>query len=237
MSNLVKLGLAIGLGVVAAVMNLIYLSSQAAPKLYVGVKDNLAAGEPFPELASAYKEIPIPSGAEVPQGALIPYEKRSLLFGLKTARDFTAGDPVFYRDIQQDLPRYETLGPFSLLSVGSTFIGAVETNEYRIGDRGGVITVAPGLEVEGNYDDNTRKLLQIIDAGRQRGTVGKSHLHIVAIEANPSSSSATSLAKQTGVALIEQQKRALIVPLSDVANIPEVLTIGSEISFIVPAYP
>jgi len=237
MNNLTKLGLAIGLGIVAAVLNFIYLSSHASPRYYVGIRDDLQAGKEFPREGTAYAKVPIPAGSTVPTGVLIPYEKRSLLFGLKAARDFTAGDPIFFRDIEQDLPQYETLGPFSLLSVGSTFIGEVETNAYNSGERSGVITVAPGLDSDGGYDNMTRKLLQIIDAGRQRESAGKSHLRIVAIEANPSTTSPDLSDDQFEKPLIEQQKRALIVPIRDVANIPEVLTIGTQISFVIPVYP
>lgn len=241
MPNYIKLSLAMLIAVVAGALNWMYLAYHTSPNYYLALNDGVSvkAGSRFPSDLDKYKRIGILGDPKRLGTTLIPFDEKNggaLVFDAKASRDLGSGEPIFFSDIAADVPRYETLGPFKLLSVGEHFTGAVETEQHS--ESGTTITVEPGWEQssgttasgEQEYDESTRRLLQIIDAERNRSDSASSHLRIVAIEARPSSSSATS-------ELITSTARAIIVPIDDLANIPKVLQIGTQIAFVVPAYP
>lgn len=250
MNNVAKLGLAIFVAVAAGILNMVYLASRAKPVEYLALKDvSLKAGERFPAEDTAYKRLALPSDSGGVNKSLILYSDRAIVFGLAAARDFSAGDPIFFSDIADPVPRYETLGPFTLLSVGEHLTGTVETD--RSSRSSSVVTVEPIWEMKNGeyvtdangdrvYGAATRRLLQIIESQRQTADRNApSRLKIVALEPRPdvdrASSSATG--KPNARELIRQTERAIIVPIDRVATIPEVLQIGTGIAFVVPAYP
>lgn len=243
MNNLMKLGLAIVIAVMAGGLNWAYLASKEVPTNYLALRNGIKAGDPFPSTDDFYKKIAIPNDPPENKLTLIPVKERAIVFGMRARRDFQDGEPIFFSDIAQDVPRFETLGPFTLLSVGEHLTGPVETEQSDSG--GGEITVEPGFDAaNGDYDLNTRRLLQIIDAQRRRSNTIGSHLRIVAIEARPESDGSTGenasgdfSGEVAAVELIRTKKRAIIVPLENVATIPKVLQIGTEIAFVIPAYP
>lgn len=256
MNNVAKLGLAVFIAIAAGILNMVFLASRAKPTEYLALGDvALRAGERFPSQDGSYKKLLLPSSNASMNKSLVLYSDRAIVFGLAASRDFVSDDPIFFRDIADAVPQYETLGPFTLLSVGERLTGTVETDRSSRG--ASVITVEPIWEMKGDqfvtnekgdrvYGEATRKLLQIVEAQRQSGERGAaSHLKIVAIEPRPSVRNAKALsASANGTAslsnspeLIRQTERAIIVPVDRVATIPEVLQVGTGIAFVVPAYP
>lgn len=250
MSNLVKLILALVLAAVAAIVNVAYLASKESPAYYLAVSDDtspIQAGDYFPaaDADGSYKAIPIPGDVSKLGSTLIPFDKRAIVFGMKARRKFVGGDPIFFADVVEDTPRYDELGPFTLLSVGEAFTGVAQPGEASAA--GSAITVEPTYDTDENgvaiYKEATRRLLQIVEA-RRNSRDAPAHLRIVAIVARPLSGDhgAASLQSLTAPApssdaLIRTKERAIIVPLQDVSIISNVLRIGTEVAFIVPAYP
>ncbi len=162
MTNLTKLGIAAALGVLAAFLNYYYLSAQVEPEYYTTLKASLKRGERFPTTDDGYDRMALPPkvAAESAQPLIgITRDARGPLYGSLSNRDFAAGDPIFYRDIET-VSRFETLGPFTLLSVGERLTGAVETLERGSGT-GAVITILP------EFAD------AIVDAAARPGAAGE----------------------------------------------------------------
>jgi hypothetical protein len=253
MNNLAKLGIALLLAIIAGVLNVVYLHLRERPTLYLALGDApVKAGQPFPTEDNKYKPLPIPGGVVAPETTFIAWDNRAIVFGLRAKRDLDVGDPIFQGDIAQAVPRYETLGPFKLLSVGEHLTGTVETDRSSGG--ASAITVEPlfvhpASGEEGNsdalkYNETTSRLLEIIDEQRRGGDRAASHLRIVAIESvqDPLSADESEVGRANSPGgrsseLLRSTPRAIIVAIDRVATIPKVLQIGARVGFVVPAYP
>ena len=98
MSSLAKLAIAICLAIVAAGINWFWLTSQATPPTYVAVNTTVDKNA---EIADDFlRPVPIPGKVEKLRETLIPYENRSILFGMSSPRRYEDGDLIFQRDIQ-----------------------------------------------------------------------------------------------------------------------------------------
>jgi hypothetical protein len=157
---------------------------------------------------------------------LIPYANRAILLGLATSRAYTRGDMFFQRDIQAplQLPEYEVLGPFRLISVGERFkeVGS-ESDDGRFSQGGNNVTIA----VDANFDERTRRLLQTIDP-KQSANRERSAARIIAVQVIPED---TQSAKPAG-----NDKNVVYqtVSLQGIENVPRVLLEGALIRFVVP---
>ena len=78
-----------------------------------------------------------------------------------------------------------------------------------------------------NFDERTRRLLEIIDPNR-RGSGGKSDLRIVAVQVIP---------KNESPAAVQDDKNVVYqtVSLDGIENVPRVLLEGDVVRFVVPA--
>jgi hypothetical protein len=171
--------------------------------------------------------VPVPGDADKLRESLIPYASRALLLGAKAPRDYTAGDMVFQRDIQapHELSKFEVLGPFKLISVGERFkTPSAEQDNSQVSEGGNNITIA----VSANFDDRTRRLLEITDPSR-RGTSAKQALRIVAVQVIPKNELAST------VKLDDKNVVYQTVSLDGIENVPRVLLEGDVVRFVVPA--
>lgn len=222
MSNVAKLSLAVVLALAAAVLNAMWLQAEKQPATFVAAGADLVEGDEISD--DLLVEIPVPGDYDTLSAALIPYEKRAILFGQKASRNYTQGDMFFQRDLKAPLetPQFEVLGPFRLISVGERFKqGAGEGDVGQYGSGSNNVTIA----VSANFDDRTRRLLQIIDpnhvANRDEGGP-----RIIAVQVIPKEQSAA----------IQDEKDVVYqtVSLEGIENVPRVLLEGEVIRFVIP---
>jgi hypothetical protein len=237
MPNLAKLALAVVIAVVAGGLNMLYLNSKTESRYFLALSNDqeVKEGEPFPHDATKYKKIPMVGDSSQLYKTLIPYDevnKGALVYDAKAARDMKGGDPIFFRDIADDTPRYNTLGPFTLLSVGDQLTGRVEASSRG---EGSVITIQPEYVKDKEFNEDTRRLIQILDAQSRKQSETPSHLKILQVIAHPATGK--SPGSETGsTAKVYQAADAIFVPLPN-AKVSGVLQIGTKVSFLVPAYP
>ena len=223
MSHVMKLSLAVGLALADSALNAVWLSATKHPP-------NFTAPAPTcrPAKRSPTKCSPSARARRLRQAreSLIPYENRAILFGLTASRKYVAGDMFFQRDIKAplELAQFEVLGPFKLISVGSAIhAGQRQTRRSQLDSSGNNITIA----VNANFDERTRRLLQIIDpsqdANRDKATC------IVAVQVDP---------KRGASAPPPDDKNVVYqtVQLEGIANVPRVLLAGDVIRFVIPAH-
>lgn len=225
MSHVAKLSLAVVLALVAAALNALWLSAEKQPPLFVAASADLKAGDEITDAMLA--SVPVPGDPEELRTSLIPYANRAILLGMKASRTYTRGDVFFQRDIQAplELTQFEVLGPFRLISVGERFKeGGADESEGRIDPGGNNVTIA----VSANFDERTRRLLEIVDPNRKANRDNKV-AKIVAVQVIPVDQ--PSRAEATNDKNVVYQT----VSLEGIENVPRVLLEGEVIRFVVPA--
>jgi hypothetical protein len=238
MGHLLKLLLALSLGVVAAAVNWLWLSSQVEPEQFVSASKAIEAGEPIQE--DLLKPIGIPGNAKRLRETFIPWEERFVLFGRQVPRAFEPGDLVFYRDLQppEASMTHEELGPFRLLSVGSNYAASVEGAQTP-GGGGGSDSDIIAIAVPWPYDDKTERLMKLRDQQNLPNPEGtdenKPRAVIVGLHLLPSSGPVSS-ASDTTEAIdlkLKPNERGAFISLRGVENVPRVLLTGQEVSFAI----
>lgn len=222
MKNLMTLCFAVVLGLVAAGLNLMWMSGLASPAEYVGVGSDLSAGYEITE--DDLIAVPVPGDTEQLTKSLIPFANRALLFGTNATRNYSSGDVVFQRDLQSPVERsnWQVIGPFKLISVGDCFKQSSRDGYEAAGTEGNNVTIA----VDKNFDEQTCRLLKAINAERL-GDDDSGHHGILEVQVMANQSSSEGLAE-----VVYQT-----VSLDGVANVPTVLLEGNMIRFVVPAPP
>ena len=180
MSHVAKLSIAVVLALLAAGLNAMWLSAAKRPPTFAAVSINLPAGQKITD--EVLTSVPVPGDADKLRESLIPYASRAILFGVPASRNYTAGDVVFQRDLQAplELSKFEVLGPFKLISVGERFKTATAEQDAEASEGGNNVTIA----VSANFDERTRRLLEIIDPSRR----GDSTKQVAADRRRPSDS-------------------------------------------------
>jgi hypothetical protein len=224
MSHTAKLSLAVGLAIFAAMLNAMWLSAERTPPMFAATTLDLKAGEVITDAALA--PVPVPGDVETLRTSLIPYANRAILIGQVTSRELVAGDVFFQRDIQTPTKaaKFEVLGPFKLISVGERFkqAGASE-DDSRLDPGGNNVTIA----VSANFDERTRRLLQIIDPNQKVGRP-EERTKIVAVQVLPADQQLPEVSDDKNVVF-------QTVSLQDIENVPRVLLEGEVIRFVIPA--
>ena len=225
MKHLMGLGLAGFLGLFAAGLNWIWISSLATPDEFVAVANDVAFGETLTE--ENLLAVPIPGQDEQLRQSFVPWENRTILFGTSANRDYVVGDVVFHRDIQppDDRSNWEVIGPFKLISVGERF-------KERSGDEldyartdGNNLTIA----VDADFGARTRKLLDVIRTDRGNDD---EQPPIVAVQVLPSNQASGRLRSAEPAQVVYQT-----ISLDGIANVPRVLLEGDMIRFVISARP
>ena len=225
MSNVMKLVLAVVLALAAAGLNAVWLSAEKHPPTYAAAAVDLPAGEVIS--LSAMTEVPIPGDPEKLRATFIPFANQATLLGIKTTRPYIRGDMFFQSDIKAplELAEFEVLGPFKLISVGSRFTQANgKLDESALDASGNNITIA----VNANFDERTRRLLQIVDPSR--GANNEKPARIVAIQVIPKEEQKNSPAPNDKNVVYQT------ISLDGITNVPRVLLAGDVIRFVIPAH-
>lgn len=224
MSHLAKLSIAVVLALFAAGLNAMWLSAEKRPPMFVAAKDDFSAGQEITDAMLA--PVPVPGDVEKLRASLIPYANKAILLGMRTSRNYTRGDMFFQRDIQAplELTQFEVLGPFKLISVGERFKQGDSQAESQISSgTGDNVTIA----VSANFDERTRRLLQIIDPNR-KSTSDSKPTRIVAVQVIPREQQTPEGAAGDKDVVYQT------VSLQGIENVPRVLLAGDVIRFVVP---
>lgn len=224
MSHASKFGFSILLGGVAAALNWMWISAEKVPPTFVAINAEVLEGEPLSD--DHFVAVPVPGDAEKLREALVPFENRSVLYGVPAARAFRPGDIIFQRDIEAPNRRIElqSIGPFQLVSVG--------TSKKELGD--GVQSYAGvssdvTIAVDKNFDGSTSELLEML-ASHSLGTRKASEMKIIAVQVIPDDSAAAIVEPIAPEDIVYQT-----ISLANVPNVPSVLLEGKLIRFVVPA--
>lgn len=223
MSNLTKLVIAVGLALGAAVLNAMWLSAEKQPTTYVAAATDIVGEDTITD--DMLQAVPVPGDFDTLRQSLIPYENRAILYGLVPPRKYIPGDMFFQRDLKApiELAQFEVLGPFRLISVGQQFTQENNKDELQADSGGNTITIA----VSSNFDDRTRRLLQIIDPNQDPNR--DKAKRIVAIQVVPKEEAAKSPTADDKNVVYQT------VPLEGIANVPRVLLAGDLIRFVIPS--
>ncbi len=225
MSNLLKLTLALFLGIIAAGANWVWAASKARPAEFVVAKSQLKLGHTIGE--EDLIAVPVPGDYERLKKTLIPYKNRALLFGAETVRAYEAGDVFFHRDIQPptELSEWDVIGPFRLISVGARFKEPNEaTQQYASDSSRNNVTI----EVSADFDAKTRRLLEVIAPSFGGDKKDATH-NIVAVQVIPSASGVSRQSLRPSPNTVYQT-----VSLEGITHVPRVLLAGDQILFVVP---
>jgi len=223
MSNVTKLTLAVVLALAAAALNAAWLSAEKHPATYVAAAADLPVGQVITN--EMLSDVPIPGNPDQLRASLIPSASRAILLGRMTFRNYIRGDMFFQRDNkpQEQLAEFEVLGPFKLIGVGARFTEVnTKQDESQLDASGNNITIA----VNANFDERTRRLLQIVDPSR--GPIRDRAARIVAIQVIPKE-------EQKGLAADDKNVVYQTISLEGITNVPRVLLEGDVIRFVVPA--
>ncbi len=223
MSHVTKLSLAVGLAFAAAALNAMWLSAEKRPPTFVAAKTDLLAGKEITD--AVLTEVPVPGNPAKLRESLIPYANRTILLGRKAPRNYARGDMFFQRDIQAplELAEFEVLGPFRLVSIGDRFKQAGQTDEKNFDPSGNNVTIA----VSKDFDERTRRLLEIIDPNRRPGIAQTAK--IIAVQVIPKE-------QQSSVPAADDKNIVYqTVSLQGIENVPRVLLEGEVIRFVIPA--
>lgn len=131
MNYALKLSIPVGIGLAAAAINWMILSSGTQAVFYVTVKEPLKVGDKFTlEMA---EPLPVPIRFQGLSRTLVPFADRGILSGRVVRRRIESGDPVFFADTDLggawfDLQSTEELFPVSLDQV------SVDPQLLRIGN-------------------------------------------------------------------------------------------------------
>jgi hypothetical protein len=97
MRTVLKLLIPLGLGVLAAFLNLTAATTAKQPVYFVCAKSDIPAGTLFTE--QNLKVLPVPADAVGSlKEAAVPYSERAILYDRECPRSLKAGDVIFYRD-------------------------------------------------------------------------------------------------------------------------------------------
>jgi hypothetical protein len=224
MSNVAKLSLAVVLALVAAAMNAMWLNAEKTPPNFVAAASDIPAGQEITD--ELLTPVPVPGDPEKLSASLIPFDERAILLGRKAVRPYIRGDMFFQHDIKSPLEttQFDVLGPFRLISVGERFKQAnASQQEGQVDPGGNNVTIA----VSANFDERTRRLLEIIDPNRKSSREGNVP-RITAVQVLPKEEQASA-----GV-MSDKDIVYQTISLDGIENVPAVLLEGEVVRFVVP---
>ena len=261
-NHLARLLLALVLAGAAAALNYLWLQDKV-PKTqeFLAFKTDVAQGSLITRASLTRIALPVQEIDPKDKGGLsyreifVPLSEYPSVVDTKAVRNFRRGEMLQHSDMGSVdlLSEYEVLGPFRLIAVGNSFARNVSPEGSRSGGSDdSSITVAAKFSVDPQtdkpaFDTQTRRLFQLIEAAKTRTSSRASAsdeklLRIVAVAAYPKTDAIRALLQQDDAQSeptlgLEDDELAIVVPLPNVASIPDVLLTENspQIGFVVPA--
>jgi hypothetical protein len=162
MNNALKLLIPIALGIVAAAVNWFALQEKTAPGVYLKVKEDIRAGQPF--TADILDRLEVPGDSGSLRETAVPYRDKAVLYNSPSLRDLKKGDLVLWRDVKPQMVPGEDQLPISLegISVVHPRLLAVGNEVTFVIDRNGNKTAAPSSSTGGTKSSESRPDLTYI---------------------------------------------------------------------------
>ncbi len=249
MKHLIRLLIALLLGLGAAFLNWLWMSRELDYPEYVYVSEPIPLGTRITK--DKLLAVPVKGEADVLSKILVPWSQKELWYDRFAAQDYFANQPLFQRDMQ-DTPtarQWDTLGPFRLVGVGN------EPTAAFSGESGTLIPVSGNiltLAIDDSQETEKALLYRYLAAMRgeyyfNETSAERNLLKIIGVEPTVSSkrldNAPDSLPPQFGaesqpaVPSRSQEfagQRLIFVSLENIPNAPTWLRIGEEIHFMVP---
>ncbi len=227
----------------AAGLNMLYLVSQKPSMTdYIRFVRDVPQGELIRE--NQLEKISLPRTDQNYNKSFIPWEDRYSLVETHAIRAFTTGELPQHVDVGavEVLEKYELLGPFRLISVGSR----LASNDGGKGGDGSTVTVAAKRVMnkdsrQEELDPKTRRLIQIIEQSQKSSRNKSDKMRIISVVSYPTTEhyedEYASTGETAGGLGLEENELALIVPLANVSMIPDILLSekNPRIGFVVPS--
>lgn len=230
MNHLVRLMIALFLGVTAGIGNWIYLATKTQPLQFLCIKNALKAGQRIDE--EDLGSIPVPGDRADLRKTLIPFKNRAVVLGTKAVRDYEAGDVVFTRDLEitPDSSTLDHIGPFELISVGERFKQPAGNADQQQSARGNSVTIA----VDAKFSTMTSRLLEAIAISSGAANESNYGERIIAIQVLPSTQQVASTSRLSQFTKGDSSKDVVYqtVSLEGIPNVPAVLLEGDLIRFV-----
>lgn len=213
----------------AAGANWYYLSMKSTPKTteFVIVAEDIPFGETITsKQLKAFKVLQPTEGAnEIKDSSLIPYNRREVLYNMKAPKNYKKGDFVLFQDLKLlGPPVFDTIGPFRLISVGDQL-----TNQDLDGSGSGKVLT---LAVKEDYDEKTKRLLQIIKRQEESGSEDPAY-RILGVELLKPPADTGQPETSNSLEILEGEV-AIFVNISDLESNSGILLAGQQIRFRVP---
>ena len=240
-NDLIKLTIAVIFAVLAAALNFIWVKQQL-PKYdeYVIYKTKLKDGEEILSEHLDHKRLPIPKSEY--DKTLIPWENRSVLYGMKLSRSVDPDELALPSDAVPVTapPEMTILGPFRILSIGDQLVSG---QSARIDGRPKlpvtIVTKSPSKTETGKFEENVSRLMQILDMEKKSAKARGSDANLFYI------SSVVAYPKKAeegddpeNASPLEEDQVALALDLPNVPVITDLLLDANmrtaEIGFVVP---
>jgi hypothetical protein len=263
MNNLAKLGVGLVLGILAGILNAAYLASTKPATVSVVATTQVAKGDMLESTSLQELSLPESSGAVTAQ--FIPWSDRNLLLKLPASRDFSEGEAILKRDLQEMLYRSQRTNEmlrFRVIAVGDQFKRQADADSLNGGEgRSSSVTIAvPQPQASGlqfgtdEVSRNAARMVRVVTR-QKAGAFPLPEDEILGVAVYPrtattgaiSTPAASSLSTLTGgestvkLAPIEKpgpNEMAITISLEGVESVPAVILVGGEIGFIMrPEYP
>lgn len=139
MKHILRLLLAILVGLAAAVLNWYWMSQERSYPEYAYVAQPIAVGEPITK--DKLKSVKVKGDEKVLGSVLVPWRQKELWYDRFASRDYSANSPLFQRDMAETgaVGSWDTLGPFILVGVGN------EPTAAFSGEQGELIPVSGNI--------------------------------------------------------------------------------------------
>ena len=252
MKHILRLLLAILVGLAAAVLNWYWMSQERSYPEYTYVVKPIGVGEPITK--DKLQSVQVKGDEKVLGKVLVPWKQKELWYDRFASRDYSANSPLFQRDMAEtgSTGSWDTLGPFVLVGVGN------EPTAAFSGEQGDLIPVSGNiltLAVDESQAEEKGLLYRYLAAMRgeyyfNETATERNLLKIVGVEPKVSSNrqpipiAPPSGAQDSFSPLVENGQpsqqpnfsgmRLIFVSLDNVPNAPTWLRIGEEIYFMVP---
>ncbi len=250
MKHIVRLLFALVIGLVAAVLNWLWMSSERDYPSYVYVTEAIAAGERI--TGDKLEPIPVKGDRETLSKVLVPWSQKELWFERFATRDYSPNQPLLQRDMTETSTArdWDTLGPFTLVGVGN------EPTAAFSGEAGQVIPVSGNiltLAIDDSQKAEKGLLYRYLAAMRgeyyfNETAAERNLLKIIGVEPVISRQQNANRADQAGFNPSQPfpqeevdtrsadlaGQRLIFVSMDNVPNAPTWLRIGEEIYFMVP---
>ncbi len=243
MSITARLGIALAVGLAAAVLNALALMSAVGEGGYVSLKAAVAQGKPVSD--DLLQQVAVPGDPNTVGKSLVPWKDRGLVLQMRAPRDYAVGDVILQRDLREAirLAKRDELAllRFRVIAVGDRFKrqSAAEAQQASGGD-GSFVTIAVEQRSKDPLRDNDeqrvkdgRRMIRLVtqrDANASPDATDRIYGVAVFPRGGPGTVTA-NFESDEAIELPGEEEMLLTVPLEGIESVPSVILVGGDIGF------